>query len=109
MICVWQSGCWQMEFLEQSIQYLPGVGPRIARILEKEAGVKTVDDLMRYYPYKHIDRTRFYLIRDIKDEQTYMQIKGQIIRFEYQGEGKKTRLTALFGDGYNTIELVWNT
>lgn len=96
-----------MDFLEQNIQYLPGVGPRIAHILEKEAGLKTVDDLMRYYPYKHIDRTRFYLIRDIKDEQTYMQIKGQIIRFEYQGEGKKTRLTALFGDGYNTVELVW--
>ena len=96
-----------MNLLEQNITYLAGVGPRIADLLKRELNIHTVDDLLRHYPYKHIDRSRFYRINEINDEQTYVQIKGQIVRMEVQGEGRKTRLSAVFTDGYDTVELVW--
>lgn len=96
-----------MGITERDIKYLPGVGSRIAEMLRKELDIHTVEDLMHYYPYKHIDRSRFYRISEINDEQTYVQIQGQIIRFEQHGEGRSARLVAVFGDGYDTIELIW--
>lgn len=64
-------------------------------------------DLLRYYPYKYIDRSRFYMIHEIQDEDTYVQIKGQIIEWHTMGAGRGQRLSATFTDGSHTIELVW--
>jgi ATP-dependent DNA helicase RecG len=75
-----------MNLLEQNITYLAGVGPRIADLLKRELNIHTVDDLLRHYPYKHIDRSRFYRINEINDEQTYVQIKGQSSGWKCKGK-----------------------
>ena len=97
----------KLELAQQNITYLTGVGAKRAELLRNEMNIRTAEDLLRYYPYKYIDRSRFYYIHEINTDQAHVQIKGQIISFEKQGEGRKTRLTAIFGDGHSTIELVW--
>ncbi|MDR2854256.1 MAG: ATP-dependent DNA helicase RecG, partial [Prevotellaceae bacterium] len=94
-------------FLSQSILYLPGVGTKRAAVLEQELNIRTVEDLLCHYPYRYIDRSRFYYLHEIGDLNTFYQVRGQIVRFERKGEGHKQRLTAIFTDGHQTVELVW--
>lgn len=96
-----------MDFSTQDIKFLPGVGPKKAELFNKELSIFTVEDLLRHYPYKYVDRSRFYKIRELKADMAFVQIRGQFLRFEKIGEGKKQRLSAMFSDGENTIELVW--
>lgn len=96
-----------MELSQLDITYVPGVGSRRAEILKKELGVSTAMDMLYIFPYKYIDRSRFYLIRDINDEDTFVQIKGHILGMQTIGVGKKERLTVQFTDGYSTIDLLW--
>ena len=63
---------------DQEIKYLKGVGPKKAELLEKELGIRTCSDLLYFFPYKYIDRSRIYLIREIDTTQTFIQIKGRI-------------------------------
>ena len=93
--------------LDQDIKYLQGVGPQRADILGKELNIKTVGDLLEYFPYKYIDRTRFYRICEINGNMPYVQIIGEILSFETDGIGRKTRLIAHFSDGSGVIDLVW--
>jgi ATP-dependent DNA helicase RecG len=95
------------EFLDQEIKFLPGVGPKRAELLYKELKLKTFRDLIFYYPYKYIDRTRFYSISEIHAQMPYIQVKGKIRSFESVGTGRKERLTARFYDDTGTIELIW--
>ncbi len=95
------------EFLDQEITFLPGVGPKRAELLYKELKLKTFRDLIFYYPYKYIDRTRFYSISEIHAEMPYIQVKGKIRSFQSVGTGRKERLTAQFYDNTGTIELIW--
>jgi len=94
-------------FLDQDIKFLPGVGPKRAALLEKELKIKTFGDLLYYFPYKYIDRTRFYKISEVHSQMPYIQIKGQIISIETVGMGNKQRLTARFSDGTGSIDLIW--
>jgi len=96
-----------LDLLEQNIQYLKGVGPKRAVILEKELGITTYEDLMYYFPYKYIDRSKFYSIRDVRPGQAYIQVKGKVISIKLIGPKNKQRLSAMFTDGTGTIELVW--
>ncbi len=96
-----------MDLSNQDIKYLPGVGPKKADLFDKELGIRTAEDLLRHYPYKYVDRSRFYYLHEISEEMPFVQVKGQIIRFEKVGEGHNQRLTAIFTDGHETIELVW--
>ena len=96
-----------MDLSYQDIKFLPGVGPKKADLFNKELGIHSVEDLLRYYPYKYVDRSRFYYLHEINEEMPFIQVKGQIIRFEKVDEGHNQRLTAVFSDGKNTIELVW--
>jgi ATP-dependent DNA helicase RecG len=89
------------------ITYLPGVGPKRAKLLANELNIRTAEELVRHYPYKYIDRSRFYYIHEISENMPFIQLKGQLIRFEKIGDGRNQRLTALFTDGKRTIELVW--
>lgn len=89
------------------IKYLPGVGPKKAEILNKEIDVFSVDDLLRYYPYKYIDKSRIYYIHEIDGNMPYIQLKGRITAFETFGEGRNKRLVAHFTDGTGFIDLVW--
>ena len=96
-----------MDLSYQDIKYLPGVGPKKADLLNKELGIRNAEDLVRHYPYKYVDRSRFYYLHEISEDMPFIQVKGQIIRFEKMGEGPTQRLTAIFTDGKGTIELVW--
>ena len=96
-----------MDFLTQDIQFLQGVGPQRADLLRKELSIHMVEDLLRHYPYKYVDRSRFYRISELREDIPFVQIKGKFLRFEKIGEGKKQRLSAIFTDGEKTIELVW--
>lgn len=95
------------EYLEQDIKFLPGVGPQRAELLKKELEIYTFNDLLYYFPYKYIDRTKFYKISEVTNNMPYIQLKGVIIRFETTGEGAKQRLIAHFRDDSGTMELLW--
>ncbi len=94
-------------FLSQDIKFLPGVGPRRAELLDKELNIKTFGDLIYYFPYKYIDRTRFYKISEINAQMPYIQVRGKIHSVELTGTGAKQRLTARFYDETGSIELIW--
>lgn len=96
-----------MGKLQTEIKYITGIGPKRAEILNKDIEVFTIKDLLYYFPYKYIDRTKFYSIAEVNADLPYIQIKGKITKFNTIGEGPKKRLTALFTDGTGFIELVW--
>ena len=87
--------------------YLPGVGPKRAELLKKEVDVVSFEDLLYYFPYKHIDRSRFYRVSEITGDMPYIQLKGRIVFFDTVGEGRKKRLIGKFTDDTGTIDLVW--
>lgn len=95
------------EFLKQDIKFLPGVGPKRADLLNKELSIFTLEDLLYYFPYKYIDRAKFYRINEIHATLPYIQIKGRILGFKSIGAGNKKRLVAGFTDETGVIELVW--
>lgn len=96
-----------LDLDKRSITYLPGVGPKKADILQKEAGISSYEDLLFYFPYKYIDRSRFYKVSEIRGDMPYIQLKGKILYFDTLGEGRSKRLVAKFTDGTGTIDLVW--
>lgn len=95
------------DSFQTDIKYLAGVGPKKAEILNKEINVFSVEDLLYYFPYKYIDRSRIYFIHEIDGNMPYIQIRGRITAFETFGEGRKKRLVAHFTDGTGFIDLVW--
>ncbi len=95
------------EYLDQDIKFLPGVGPKRAELLKKELNINTFRDLLYYFPYKYIDRTKFHSIAEVRSNQAYIQVKGKIRSFELQGERHKQRLTAVFADETGVMDLVW--
>lgn len=95
------------DFLDQDIMYLPGVGPKRAELLKKELGIASFRDLLYYFPYKYIDRTKFYKIRELDADQAYIQVKGTLGNFELIGEGRKQRLLATFHDDTGSMDLLW--
>ena len=96
-----------MDLAYRDITYCKNVGAKRADILCKELGVKTALDLLRQFPYKYIDRSRFYRIAELDDEDTYVQIIGEITEWHTIGIGKAQRLSATFFDGTHQCELVW--
>ena len=93
--------------LDTELTYLPGIGPKRADLLQKELGLKTWGDLLYYFPYKHIDRSRLYRISELTSDMPFVQIRGQFISFEQVGEGRKKRLIGHFTDGYGWVDCVW--
>lgn len=90
------------------ITYLKGVGPTRAKLLAKELGIKTIGQLVDYFPTSYVDRTSFHLIENlVEDQATAVQVKGRFISFVVQGEGAKRRLVGLFTDGRHTMEVIW--
>ena len=96
-----------MDLAYRDISYCKNVGAKRADILRKEHGVNTALDLIRQYPYKYIDRSRFYKIAELDDEDTYVQIIGEVTEWHTVGIGKAQRLSAMFFDGTHQCELVW--
>ncbi len=96
-----------MNILQTDIQFVPGVGPKRASILNTELEIFTLEDLLRYYPYRYVDRSRLYYVHEIEGTMPYVQLKGRITAFETFGEGRKQRLVAHFTDGTGFVDLVW--
>ncbi|MBR1996609.1 MAG: ATP-dependent DNA helicase RecG [Paludibacteraceae bacterium] len=96
-----------MDLSIRNIEYCKGVGAKRADILRKELGVKSALDILYQFPYKYIDRSRFYYIHEIEDEDTFVQIIGHITEWHTIGIGHAQRLSATFTDGRHSIELVW--
>lgn len=94
--------------LDTSIEYLKGVGPKRAEILQKELGIYRFYDLLLHFPYRYIDRTRFHKIREVRPDVGFVQLKGIITHVEIiEGKGRKTRMSATFTDGTGNLQLVW--
>lgn len=96
-----------MNISEMDVKYLPGVSPKKAVLLAKELNIRTVEDLLHHYPYKYVDRSRFYFIHEISESMPFIQIKGTFLRFEKTGAGRSQRLSGWFTDGKSKIELLW--
>jgi len=96
-----------LELDKRSIMYLSGVGPKKAEILTKEVGIVSYEDLLTYFPYRYVDRSRFYKVAEISGNMPYIQLRGKILYFDTLGEGRTRRLIAHFSDGTGTIDLVW--
>ncbi|MBO5611942.1 MAG: ATP-dependent DNA helicase RecG [Prevotella sp.] len=98
------------SILEQDIQYTSGVGPKRKKILAEELGLETVGQLLEYYPYKYVDRSRIYKINELSADMPFVQIRGRILSFEEFAMGvRKKRLVAHFSDGTGVMDLVWFT
>ena len=95
------------DLTTRDIKYLQGVGPQRATLLNKELNIFSLHDLLYYFPYKYVDRSRLYYIHEIDGNMPYIQLKGQILSFETIGEGRQRRLVAHFSDGTGVIDLVW--
>ncbi len=96
-----------LDLTKWDITYLSGVGPQRAALLGKEASIFTLHDLLYYFPYKYVDRSRIYTIRELNGNMPYIQLRGQILSFETAGEGRQRRLIAHFSDGTGVVDLVW--
>lgn len=96
------------DILEQDIKYLTGVGPQRQLILNKELGIHCLGDLLEYYPYKYVDRSKVYAIKELTADMPFVQIKGRVLSYETFDMGiKKKRLVGHFSDGTGVIDLVW--
>jgi ATP-dependent DNA helicase RecG len=95
------------DFLETNITYLQGVGPKRAELLNQELGIQTFRDLLYHFPYRYIDRTRFYKIAELEPDIPLVQVKGYIKGYYTEGQGKGKRLVADFQDETGTIKLIW--
>lgn len=96
------------SILDKDIMYLPGVGPHKKELLVKELGVKSWGDLLAYFPYKYVDRSRIYPIHELTSDMPFVQIKARILSYdEYEMGPRKKRVVAHVSDGMGVIDLVW--
>ncbi len=95
------------DILDTEIKYLSGVGPKRSELLDRELSIKTFRDLLYYFPYKYIDKTKYYRISELDPDMPYIQVKGTIDGFRMEGGGRNKRLTAVLRDDTGTVKLVW--
>ena len=95
------------QYLKQDIKFLPGVGPKRAELLLKELNIRVYEDLITHYPYRYVDRSRFYKISEASTDMPFIQIRGKIMGYATVGKGRGKRLTANFRDESGQIQLVW--
>lgn len=95
------------RFLDSPIKYLKGVGPAREKLIKDELGCKTFEEMLYHFPFRYIDRSRFYRISEIMENMPFVQLKGKISQLQTIGSGRGMRLSAILSDGTGTIELVW--
>ena len=96
-----------LDTTTRNIKYLPGVGEQRAVLLDKELGIRSLYDLLYYFPYKYIDRSRVFKVSELGAHLQHVQLVGEIRSFEEMGEGASRRLVAHFTDGTEFVDLVW--
>ncbi|MEX2511369.1 MAG: ATP-dependent DNA helicase RecG [Cyclobacteriaceae bacterium] len=94
-------------FFDTKIEYLKGVGPQKAALLNKELQIFTFGDLLQHYPFRYEDRTKYYKIREIREDLQQVQVIGKILAVQMVGEGRRKRLVAQFADDSGNMELTW--
>jgi len=97
----------QVNLLDTPIDYLKGVGPKKAELFKTEFNIFTYNDLLHYYPYRHVDKSKIYKISEIQSENVFMQFKGTVRSYEILGQQRTKRLVARFVDDSGSIELIW--
>lgn len=96
-----------MSFFDTPIEYLKGIGPAKAEILNKELGIFTFGDFIKHYPYRYIDKTQFYKIEDVSQDLPYIQFRAKLVSKQVIGERRGKRLVAVVEDETGLLELVW--
>ena len=97
-----------MTILDQDIMYLPGVGPNRKKILSDELGIQTFGDLLEYFPYKYVDRSKVYTVHELTGDMPFVQVVGHVLSFEtFKMSARKERVVAHFSDGTGVMDLVW--
>ncbi|MFM9946281.1 MAG: ATP-dependent DNA helicase RecG [Bacteroidia bacterium] len=97
----------QNQFLHTPIEYLKGVGPLKGEVLKTELGIFTFGDLLNHFPFRYVDRSKFFTISQLNEDMPFVQLKGKITEFNEIGEGRGKRLSGRFEDQTGEIELVW--
>jgi len=95
------------NLLESNITYLKGVGPKKAEILKKELGVVTYGDLLNYFPFRYVDKSKIYKVSDITSDNTYFQLVGTVSDLVKVGDKRARYVTATFTDDTGSIQLIW--
>ncbi len=95
------------QYLQQDIQFLPGVGPKRAQLLRDELNIGTFEELLTHYPFRYVDRSRFYTISEVTSDMPFIQIRGKIFGYSTIGKSRGKRLVADFRDNTGRMELVW--
>lgn len=96
------------DILDQDIQYLPGVGPQRKKLLIEELNIASFNDLLQNYPYKYVDRSRIYRIKELSGDMPFVQVRGMILSFEtFDISPRKQRLVAHFSDDSGVMDLTW--
>ncbi|MGZ3903556.1 MAG: ATP-dependent DNA helicase RecG [Bacteroidia bacterium] len=95
------------SFLDTKIEFLKGIGPQRGEMLRNELGIFTYSDLLNLYPFRYVDRSKIYKIKEITEDLPYVQLKGRIVKTETLGTKFQQRFVAQFKDDTGTIELVW--
>lgn len=93
--------------LDHDIQFLPAVGPKRAELLRTELDIHTIRDLLNFFPFRYIDRSEFYAIKDLRVASAQIQTKGIVSKVMVEGVGAKQRVKAYLTDGTGVLELVW--
>ena len=96
-----------LDITTRDIKFLPGVGEQRATLLSRELGIRSLYDLLYYFPYKYIDRSRVFKVSELGGQLQHVQLLGEIRSFEEMGEGTSRRLVAHFTDGTAFVDLVW--
>ncbi len=96
-----------LDLAARSIKYLPGVGEQRATLLGRELNIHSLYDLLYYFPYKYIDRSRLFTVAELTGSMPHVQLCGEIRSFEEMGEGASRRIVAHFTDGTGFVDLVW--
>ena len=96
-----------LDITTRDIKFLPGVGEQRATLLSRELDIRSLYDLLYYFPYKYIDRSRVFKVSELGGQLQHVQLLGEIRSFEEMGEGASRRLVAHFTDGTAFVDLVW--
>lgn len=97
----------QNIFLDTPIEYLKGVGPQRAELFRKELGISQFSDLVKHYPFRYIDRSKFFTVSELNEDLPLVQLKGTISRLQVHGGKRPGRMSAVFSDSTGQMDLVW--